>query len=59
MYDFRTGWRRNHMDLSVHVVPVIAAGFTVSVAGDRSIRLGRAIVVATKVEMSSVSFIFR
>ncbi len=47
------------MDLSVHVVPVIAAGFTVSVAGDRSIRLGRAIVVATKVEMSSVSFIFR
>jgi hypothetical protein len=49
----------DYFDLSVQVVPVIAAGFTVSVAGDRSMRLGRAVTVAAKMEMNTTSFIFR
>jgi hypothetical protein len=50
---------RNYVDLSVQVVPVIAAGFTDSVAGAgfRSTSVGAASIVAAKREVRSVSCI--
>ena len=51
--------RGGYVDLSVHVVPVMAFGFTDAVAGAgfRFTRVGTAIAVAAKMEMRIVSCI--
>jgi hypothetical protein len=50
---------RMYVDLSVHIVPVIAAGFTFvfAGAGTRCTRVGTASTVAAKREMTRVSCI--